>query len=116
MKNIWFTSRETDWKVLKVFGVVGLSCVAGPLLAAQFEDSFLSLSFDAIVSISVALLVWSVFHLVEPKDHGRKWTIAELTVVPLVWLLLMVTLAVWFHHLWCQSDELREEMFPIVRF
>ena len=104
MKNIQFTSRKTD---LKVLAVVGFSAAAGFLLPARFEDSFLARFFDAILSVPLALLLWSAFHLIEPSKHGRKWTIAEWIVVPIVWFLLMLALNAWFHHLWWPS-EVRE--------
>ena len=101
MKNIQFTSRKTD---LKVLAVVGFSAAAGFLLPAQFEDSFHAQFFDAIFSVPLALLVWSAFHLIEPSSHGRRWTISELIVVPIVWFLLKLALDAWFHNLWWPSE------------
>jgi hypothetical protein len=96
MKNIQITSRKTD---LKVLFVVVFSAVAGFLLPSHFEISYYARFFDAVFSVPVALLVWCAFHLVEPRRHSKKWTVAEFMIVPLVWLLLMVALDVWFHHL-----------------
>jgi hypothetical protein len=101
MKNIQFTSRKSD---LKFLAVIGFSAVAGFLLPGRFEYSYHAQFFDAIFSVPLALLVWCGFHLIEPTIHSRKWTIAEFTVVPIVWLLLMLALAVWFHHLWWPSE------------
>lgn len=101
MKYIQFSSRRTDIKVLVV---VGFSAVAGWLLPPQFENSYHAVDFDALFAVPLALLVWCVFHLIELSRHGWKWAIAELTVVPIVWLLLMLALDVWLHHLWWPSE------------
>jgi hypothetical protein len=70
----------------------------GFLLPTPFEDSHARL-FDAALSIAVALGVWCGFRLVEPSRYSRRWAIAKVTAVPLVWLLIILGFAVWFHHL-----------------
>lgn len=83
----------------KAFFVVGLSAVSGFLLST-LEPPPTAPLIELIVSVPLALLLWSVFHLVEPANPSRKWVIAELTVVPVVWLLLMLALGVWLFHVW----------------
>ena len=98
MKDIQIFSRETDRKVLLVLFGLGVPALAGCLLPTPFEDSHVRL-FDAVLSAALALLVWSGFRLLEPRRYSHKWEIAERTVVPVVWLLLILAFAVWFYHL-----------------
>lgn len=44
-----------------------------------------------VLSPFLALLAWSVFHLIEPVRHGRKWEVAEFIVVPIGALLLILS-------------------------
>jgi hypothetical protein len=106
MKNIEFYSRETGQKILLILVCLGVSALAGCLLPTPFEDSSARL-FDAALSVALAVSVWCGFHLIKPRRYSQKWAIAELTVVPIVWLLLMLALAVWFYHL----EQARYEVF-----
>ena len=114
MNNIQFASRRTDIRVVAVSGFLGFSAVAGWLLASFFlvndlepmqpignldRVQFRVQFFEAIISVSLALLVWCSFLFVRPARYGRKWVIAEWIVVPLVWLLLVLAFDVWVHHL-----------------
>ena len=105
MKNRQFTPLKSDVKAsiislyLGVFGVIGCVMIPG----GPFRD-FYGLLFNAGVSVALGALVWCVFRLIEPRRHGQKWVIAELAIVPIVWLILMLSLVVWFYHL--QNDYL----------
>jgi len=92
--------------LLKVLLVVLVSAVAGFLLPLQFDNRYRDISdfyniqlFDFIFSVPSALLVWCVFHLIQPSRHGRKWTIAEFIVVPIIWLSLMLAFDSWVHYM-----------------
>jgi len=109
MKNIQIFSRETDRKALFILFGLGVPALAGSLLPTPFEDSHARL-FDAVLSVALAIFVWSGFRLFEPKRYSHKWAIAERTVVPVLWLLLMLAFAVWFYHL----DQAKYEMVEIL--
>src|SRR5215469_1143192 len=75
MNNIQFTSRRTDFKILKVVAVLGISALAGFVLALLCEgiypEPFVPIGFavffwEAIVSVPLALFVWCSFLLVGP--------------------------------------------------
>jgi len=109
MNNIQFTSRRTDFKILKVVAVLGISALAGFVLALLYEgiypEPFVPIGFavffwEAIVSVPLALFVWCSFLLIRPGRYSRKWVIVEWIVVPLVWLLLVLAFDAWVHHLW----------------
>ena len=105
MKNVQLTSRKTDLRVLLV---IVFPAFAGFLLSMLFEDFPQALLCDAVISIPLALLVWCAFRLVQPSHHSQRWTIAEFTLVPIIWLLLMLAFVAWSHHLW-QSIFIRLE-------
>ena len=109
MKSTHLYSRETVQKILIALVCVGVSALAGCLLPTPFEDSHERV-FDAALSVALAVFVWCGFHLFEPRRFSRKWAIAELTVVPVIWLLLMLMFAVWFYHL----EQARDEVFEIL--
>jgi hypothetical protein len=101
MKNIQFTQRETDLKVLAVATKAGVFIAVGgiawlfTLLScsndAQYDPVNLSLPFiNFLVSIGAALFVWSFYHLITPYRASRNWQIAGFIFIPLVWLLLLV--------------------------
>jgi len=98
MKNMQFSSRKADQKVLIVLLCLGIPALVGCFLPPPFAG-LLALLFDVVLSVALAVFVWCVFHLIEPRRHSQKWVIAELTIVPAIWLLLMLAVAVWFYHL-----------------
>jgi hypothetical protein len=110
MKTIHFYSRETGQKALLIVGCLGVAALAGSLIPTPFDD-FHPRLFDAALSVALAVFAWCGFHLFEPRRFSRKWAIAELTVVPVIWLLLMLVFAVWFYHL----EQARYEVFEYFR-
>jgi hypothetical protein len=105
MKSTQFYSRETVQRILIALACLGVSVFAGCLLPTPFEDSHARV-FDAALSVALAVFVWCGFHLFEPRRFSRKWAIAELTVIPVIWLMLMLAFAVWFYHLEQARDEI----------
>jgi hypothetical protein len=108
MKDMQFTSLKSDIKVPIVLFCLGFSAFVGYLLPTPFDDSHAQL-FDAGVAVILGAFVWAVFHLIEPRRHGQKWMIAEFTVIPFVWVLIILALGVWFYHL----QQAREETYDI---
>lgn len=103
MKNIQFTSRETDLKVLIASSCLGFAAVVGFLVPVPSGD-FSGYFIGPAVSVALAVFVWSVFHLIKPDT--RKWTMTELAIVPVIWLLLMLTFGAWSYYL-CQGVEVQ---------
>ena len=107
MNNIILWSRGTDRKILATLGVI---C---GLLFAAFVGSIIpspgpseSFAFvNAAITTSLLLFIWLGFRLLRPIRYDRRWLIGEFIAVPLLWLLLVVALAIWFHHLHGASDE-----------
>jgi hypothetical protein len=93
MKNIQFTSRETDYRLLVPLALLAFFAAAGVFLGllmpthSQIHEAPWIL---AAISVGSALLVWSVFRLFEPAHYTRGWKIAEVTLVPLYWLVLVL--------------------------
>jgi hypothetical protein len=93
MKNIQFTSRETDYNFLIPLALLASFGAAGVFLGllmpthGQIHEAPWIL---AAISVGVALFVWSVFRLIEPAHYNRGWKIAEVTLVPLYWLVLVL--------------------------
>ena len=98
MKSTYLYSREIIQKILIALVCLGVSALAGCLLPMPFEDSYVRV-LDAALSVALVIFVWCGFHLFEPRRFSRKWAIAKLTVVPILWLLLMIVFAVWFYNL-----------------
>lgn len=100
MRNIRFSSRETDSKALAVIGALAVSGIIGYLLPTPvFPGQILHIQIiDAIIAIGLAVFVWSVFRLVEPRRYGQRWMVAKIIGIPFVWLLLVVALALLFYH------------------
>jgi len=101
MQNRLFPSLKMDDKVLIILLCLGFAAFIGCLLPVPF---YVSRVLGGFISVGLAVLVWCVFRLVEPRRYSRKWAIAELMVVPVVWVLLMVAVGVWFYHLGHATD------------
>lgn len=98
MKNIQFTSRETDYKILPPFALLASFAIAG-----AFAGLFLPSGYDVIsgtpailaaMSAGLALFVWSVFRIIKPVYYDRNWKIAEVVTVPLYSLILTLAAAI----------------------
>lgn len=92
MKNIQFTSRKTDYKILPLiallasFAVVGI--FVGLFVPAGYGGIHGAPWILAAISAGLALFVWSVFRMIEPAGYSRNWQIAEMILVPLYSLML----------------------------
>jgi hypothetical protein len=115
MKNIQLTQRETDLKVLAVATKAGVFLIVGGVvwlftLLSCGSDFRLPL-INSIISMGVALFVWSIFKLIEPRRYSRNWQIAGFIFVPLVWLLLVLASDVGIHNVF---QAYRENLDSII--
>lgn len=94
MKNFQFTSRETDSKILAALGFLGLAIagfVAGGFIPMPSNQEVNRMPWIlAAISVGLALLVWSIFRLIEPVRPDRNWKTAAVTLACLTWLVLML--------------------------
>src|SRR6185295_1715543 len=105
MNNVQFWSRATDWKILIALGALGFSAVVGCILPdpVPLEDFRL---VNSILVAGLGLLVWGVFHLIQPLRHRWRSSTREIIIVPATWLLLVVALAFLFSRLGADLDAL----------
>ena len=101
MKSIQLYSRETGQKALIILLCLGFPALVGYLLPTPLltEDVPRIQLIDAGIAVALGVFVWGVFCLIEPRRHGRRWLIAKLVGIPIIWLILVLILAVWFHRL-----------------
>lgn len=99
MKNIQFSTPETDRKVGSILFSLAVFTAVGYLLPAPVD--FPCIHFmDALIGVALGILVWGMFNLLEPtRRYNHKWAIAKSAGIPFVWLLLLLLLTSWFHHL-----------------
>jgi hypothetical protein len=76
-------------------------CLPPPSSADDFQQIRL---LGAILSVSLAIFAWGVVHLVEPPYCGRRWVRAKIIVIPLVWLVLVGLLTLFFQHLFGDNE------------
>lgn len=104
-KDVHFILLRPDVKIPMILFWLGTFAFVGYLLPAPFADSYIQL-FDIAISVVLGVLAWCLFRLIAPIQHGGKWVIAELTIVPLIWLSTIIATGVWFLHL----QQAREAM------
>ena len=96
MKSIELSSRETDRKVLIILFSLAFAASVGFVLPTPLDAPGIRL-LDALITIALGGLAWGVFHLLEPERYGRKWDIVRIAGIPILWLLLVLALGVWFY-------------------
>ena len=106
MKDIPFSSRGTDRKVLTV-----LYSLAGPAIVAYLFPIPLyfpgSRFLNALVTVAILGIVWGVFYLFRPTRRvAQGWIIAIKIAVPVVWLILVIALRMWLSHVRTGIDDL----------
>jgi hypothetical protein len=102
MKNIQFSSPETDRKVLLILrlalivsGCLAIPALVGLLLSPLLDAPGIRL-IDSLFTVALGVYVWGMFGLVAPAWHGRGWTMAKIAGIPLAWLCFVLVLAAWF--------------------
>jgi hypothetical protein len=83
--------------------LLGVAAVVGyfmPTVIPPGFDFFPQVQFlDAAISVFLLVFVWGAFHLAEPARHGKRWSIIRDTAIPVVWLLLILALSLFFLYL-----------------
>lgn len=112
MKNIVIWSREIDLKIAQVVAGIAVLSLAGiiilPLLSLLPDDPSRVQTACALVAVPLGVLVWAVFELFKPSSftpNWRRWLIAELGVVPILWLVAIIVFAVWWQHLIANDSQ-----------
>lgn len=118
MKNIQFTSRETDCKILPPLALLAAFATAGALFGFFMPTGYGVINgmpgIFAAISVGLTLFVWSIFRLIKPVYYDRNWKIAEVVTVPLYSLILTLAAGVcvaWLiqrslHGLWEITDTI----------
>ena len=111
MKNEQFSSLKTIDKATIVFFCFGIPIFVGFLLPTPMlpEEVHHIQLLDATITVAIGVFVWGIFGLIEPRRGGQKWMKVKFVGVPIVWLLLILPLAIWFHHL--HEADLNSMMF-----
>jgi len=101
MKNAHFSSLKTIGKATVVIFCFRIPAFVGFLLPTPVlpEDVPHIQLLDAMVTVAIGVFVWGIFGLIEPRRSGQKWMKVKFVGVPIVWLLLVLPFAIWFHHL-----------------
>ena len=116
MKNIQFSSPETDREVLLILRkavfvslCLGVPALVGFLLPSPFSDPGIRF-IDALFSASLGVFAWGIFGIISPGWLNRDWMIAKIAAIPLGWLCFVLALAVWFSHLRSIEGEFTESL------
>jgi len=111
MKNIEFTSHQTDVRILAI-GLVTLAVavvvVSGLSLPIPYESPF-SKYIGIAISIALGVFALSSCRLLLTKRLLRKRPYAEFIFAPIVWIVLMLALVAWLLHVRAQEEQLREQ-------
>jgi hypothetical protein len=113
MKDTLLWSRETDRRILAAIGYVWSVAFAGFigwLLPVPIASEGVAL-VDGLIAAMLLVLIWGVFHLVQPCRPSRRWLVADLIAIPAIWILLIAVLALWFNRLHMKWEREMETMF-----
>ena len=91
-------------KILAI-SLLGVAAVVGYFLPTPMpSDYFHQVRFlDAAITASLGAFIWGAFHLAEPVQHSKRWSIIRDATIPMVWILVVWLLAVWFRYL-CEHN------------
>lgn len=112
MRNIHFSSRETDYKVAIV--VLCTSSVAFVGFISTFWCDPLVSIIAPVLSFALAIFAWGVFNIIEPPFYGRFWARSKSVGIPALWLLLFFSFICLFEHIVGQSEVVKECQWPAV--
>jgi len=101
MKNIQFSSRATDLKVLIALLCAGLAafvgfCVKPP--PSAISEGWICL-FDATICAVLGILVWAAFHLCDFQHFSGIRLMVTVIGSIIVWALLVIGLMIVIRHL-----------------
>jgi glucose-6-phosphate-specific signal transduction histidine kinase len=100
-------------KHFQIFWLLGAAAIVGFCLPTPIpSDYFHPIRFiDAALTIFLGALAWTVFHLVEPVHHGKRWVVIRETAIPVVWVLLTLLLYLLFQYL---SSDFWKAFAPLI--
>ena len=81
--------------------LLGVAAVVGFFLPPPMPTYiFQQIRFvDSAMAVCLGVFVWGAFHLAEPAHHGRHWLIIRDIAIPIIWLVLVSLIGIWFHYL-----------------
>ena len=106
MKNVQFTSRETDHRVLIALLCAGSAAIMGlcvPPPQSLLGDEWMYL-FDVTICAILAMLVWSGFHLRNIQRFNGLPHAATIVGLMVVWLLLVIGVMILIRHVVANDD------------
>ena len=98
MKTVELWSRDTDRNILSALFCFVLAATVGALLPEPAPMENIQI-VQASLGVVLLILTWAGFRLLRPMRYRRNWVVVEAIGVPLLWLLTMTALGVWFAHL-----------------
>jgi hypothetical protein len=107
MRNIQFSTRETDLKVI-LFTSFLISVVLAGFLPVLWLDSPMTI-ITPVLSFAFALFAWGLFKIVEPPFYGRVWVRSKVIGIPALWLLLFISFMILFCTIAGQFEVVRDE-------
>jgi len=112
MRNILFSSRETDRNIIFSFIALVFFAIMAFVPLVLFYDP---LGFaSSVLSVAFVIFAWGVFKIVEPVIYDSKWATAKALGIPAVWLVLFLSFAILFSHAFSQITAAREESLAIL--
>lgn len=101
MNTVVLWSRAVDQKILVSLGcicVLALSGLTGVLLPSPWPGDGFRL-VGGMLTTTLLVLVWGTFRLIRTVRYNNIWVVSEFVLVPVLWGLFVMGLAVWFQHL-----------------
>ena len=101
MKNFVVWSRDSDLKIVRLAGVaaaLSLTGWVGSRLPNPFSEGAGLGLIGVLMAVPTAVFVWAIFGMIKPTyftRNWRRWLVAELFIVPIVWGLLMFLFRIW---------------------
>jgi hypothetical protein len=90
-------------RVLLFTVCLGAAAIAGYFLETPFAPWVMSSIQQKLVfsfiAVALSMILWSVFCLIEPRQHGVTWVVLKCAGTSLIWLAAYAIFAVWFYHL-----------------
>ena len=116
MKNVELWPRDTDRKILvaaSTLSVVAFAALVGAWLPTPQAVVHLD-GLSSLITAALLVFVWGAFRSVRPVRYTQTWIVAEFVAVPVIWTLLVVALALWFHHLSGVLEEIEYSGYALM--
>ena len=94
---------------LRILCVLVVTTTAGLMLPAPIPPHIIPHTrwLGGLVATALAILVWGVFHLLEPVRYSYSvaWARVRIATISLIWVVLVTLLGIWFEHMRGRLDE-----------